>query len=103
MSMALHDNIEKLQAYMARFQSGVLGHFIAGQAAPGESGETFTNITPIDNRAINQVAAGSEVDIDRAARAAADAFPGWREVSGARRREILHAIADGIMAGYDAP
>lgn len=98
MSKTLQDNIENLQTYMVRFQSGVLGHFIAGQATRGESQETFTNSTPIDNRAINEVAEGGSADIQRAARAAADAFPAWKEVSGAERRKILHAVADGIMA-----
>ncbi|NND50218.1 MAG: 5-carboxymethyl-2-hydroxymuconate semialdehyde dehydrogenase, partial [Rhizobiales bacterium] len=37
-------------------------------------------------------------DVDRACKAAANAFPAWAKVSGAERREILHNIADAIMA-----
>lgn len=97
MSQALQDNLDKLQPLIGRFQSEVLGHFIAGETIPGESGDSFTNITPIDNQPINQVAAGTAADIDRAASAAGEAFPAWRALAGGKRREILHAVADGIM------
>lgn len=98
MTHALQDNLDKLQRYIARFQGEALGHFIAGKPVIGEQGGTFTNITPIDNQPINQVAAGSAADIDRAARAATEAFPAWKALSAAKRREMLHAVADGIMA-----
>ncbi len=98
MTQALQDNLEKLQPHLARFRRQTLGHFIAGEATLGESGETFANLTPIDNTTVNEVAAGSAVDIDRAAQAAAAAFPAWKATSGSKRKEILHAVADGIMA-----
>ena len=98
MTQALQDNLEKLQPHLARFQRQTLGHFIAGEATLGESGETFSNLTPLDNTTVNEVAAGSAVDIDRAAQAAAAAFPAWKATSGSKRKEILHAVADGIMA-----
>jgi len=37
-------------------------------------------------------------EIDRAARAAAAAFPAWRDLPGAKRRKVLHAVADAIEA-----
>ena len=84
--------------YLARFERQTLGHFINGSDVSGSSDATFENRTPIDNSAINRVAAGNAEDIDRAARAAREAFPGWRGVSGSRRRALLHGIADAIEA-----
>ena len=98
MTQALQDNLEKLQPHLARFRSQTLGHFIAGESTQGESGETFSNLAPLDNTTVNEVSSGSAVDIDRAAQAAAAAFPAWKATSGAKRKEILHAVADGIMA-----
>ncbi len=98
MTQALQENLDKLHPLLARFRGAVLGHFIAGKWCQSESGERFVNLTPIDNQPINQVTAGNAADVDRAARAAAEAFPVWRALSGAKRRELLHAVADGIMA-----
>jgi 5-carboxymethyl-2-hydroxymuconic-semialdehyde dehydrogenase len=50
---------------------------------------------------ICKVAAGDAADIDRAAKAAATAFPAWQKVQGEKRREILHQIADRIEARAD--
>ncbi len=90
----LSDNIGKLTGYLARFRSdGVMNH-IGGKPVPALSGETLDNASPVDESHICQVARGNGNDIDAAAAAARDAFPGWRDIGGAERRKILHRVAD---------
>jgi 5-carboxymethyl-2-hydroxymuconic-semialdehyde dehydrogenase len=92
----LADNLATLEPILAPLRAAVLGHFIDGQEVAGGSGR-FVNATPIDNSPIGEVWAGGAAQVDAAAAAAAVAFPAWRDVSGARRSEILHAIADLIV------
>ena len=73
---------------------------ISSPASPSLSlsGATFDTLDPATNEKQALVAAGDAADIDRAAKAAAQAFRAWRDVPGAKRRAILHAIADAIEA-----
>jgi 5-carboxymethyl-2-hydroxymuconic-semialdehyde dehydrogenase len=89
-------NIGLSERYLARFTKGVVPHLIAGRAEA--AGETFENLAPTDNSVLCRVASGTAADVDRAARAAAEAFPAWRALAGDKRRAILHAIADRIVA-----
>ncbi len=98
MSNKLAVNLGKAEQYLDRFAGATLGHFIDGSDDAGTSGETFANRTPIDNALINRVAAGNAADIDRAVLSARAAFPAWRALPGARRRALLHTIADAIEA-----
>jgi 5-carboxymethyl-2-hydroxymuconic-semialdehyde dehydrogenase len=91
-------NVAAAQLAMARFASGVVPHLIAGTSCRSADGGTFDTVDPATNAHQATVAAGGSVEIDRAAGAAADAFPAWRDVAGAKRREILHTIADRIVA-----
>ncbi|HEX7089561.1 MAG TPA: 5-carboxymethyl-2-hydroxymuconate semialdehyde dehydrogenase [Longimicrobiales bacterium] len=93
----LEDNVAKAERHLARFAAQPVGHFIDGAAEP-VTGETFDDSSPIDGRVIARVAAGGPADVERAARAAERAFPEWRRVPGARRRALLHTIADAIEA-----
>ena len=94
----LKGNLEKLQNYLKPLRErGVLNH-INGDALPAASGETFENFSPVDDEFICTIAKGGAEDIDRAAKAAKDAFPAWRDMSGTERKKILHKIADGIVA-----
>jgi 5-carboxymethyl-2-hydroxymuconic-semialdehyde dehydrogenase len=101
MSDALQDNQRRADRYLARFASGVVGHVIAGEATPSCCGATFETLDPTTNNKQATVASGDAADIDRAAEAAAKAFRIWRDVAGAKRRAILHAIADAIEARAD--
>jgi 5-carboxymethyl-2-hydroxymuconic-semialdehyde dehydrogenase len=98
MSDVLKRNLEEVEQQLARFRSATLCHFINGEAYAGASGESFTNVTPIDNSVTGLVAAGSAEDIDTACQAAAAAFPAWRAMPGDERRDLLHKIADAIEA-----
>jgi 5-carboxymethyl-2-hydroxymuconic-semialdehyde dehydrogenase len=99
-SPALARNLERAADHLQRLRRGTVPHLIRGRLDEG-SGRTFDNLDPIDNSVLCRVAAGDAREIDRAARAAAEAFPAWRTVSGERRREILHTIADRIEARAD--
>jgi 5-carboxymethyl-2-hydroxymuconic-semialdehyde dehydrogenase len=97
----LSRNRAKAEAHLARFAGTVLGHFIAGAPVVGSSGKSFDNLSPIDNRPINRVAAGSAADVDAAARSAEAAFPAWAALAGEERRRLLHRVADLIEARAD--
>jgi len=96
MAAEFEANLRDAAALMAGFGDGTLPHFIAGRRDPGRSGRTFESLSPSDNSVIGNVAAGDERDVDAACQAAAAAFPEWAEMPGARRRKLLHSIADAI-------
>lgn len=94
----LEENLKKAEAYLARFaENGVLNH-INGESVPALDGTTFETISPVDLKPLARVAHGKAQDIDRAAQAAKEAFPAWAALSGEKRKEILHKIADAIVA-----
>jgi 5-carboxymethyl-2-hydroxymuconic-semialdehyde dehydrogenase len=94
MSSALEGNIQKANAYLARWRDVPLGHFISGRSDRGCSHDVFDNISPVDGSVLNQVYSGNAADVDSAAIAAQRAFPGWRDKTGDERRAILHKVAD---------
>jgi len=69
-------------------------HWIGGRRV--ESADTFTDLSPIDEQPLAEVASGGAAEADTAVRAAAAAFGHWAQVPAADRAAILHAIADGI-------
>jgi 5-carboxymethyl-2-hydroxymuconic-semialdehyde dehydrogenase len=89
-------NVAAAAAAMRRFTSAPVSHLIGGAFVASRSGDTFETLDPATNERQATVAAGGAADVDRAARAAAAAFPAWRAVPPATRRTILHAIADHI-------
>jgi 5-carboxymethyl-2-hydroxymuconic-semialdehyde dehydrogenase len=97
-SGGLGTNLAKAEQAQAQFKGAAVPHLIAGEPTQGRAGRTFATLSPVDNAPLAAIAAGDAADIDAAARAAAAAFPAWRAISGARRRAILHAIADAIEA-----
>ena len=92
-------NVARARDYLGRFREGIVPHVIAGESVT--SAETFETLDPASNEPIATVASGAAAEIDRAARAAEAAFRPWRDVPGAKRRKILHAIADAIEARAD--
>ena len=92
---AQQDNIAKAKVYLKQFEQGVMNH-IAGQRCKARSGQTFEIMTPVDQSHLANVASSDAEDVDLAAKAAKAAFPAWAALDGAKRRDILHAIADGI-------
>src|SRR5947209_20318422 len=91
-------NLSRAQKHLKRFQARPALHVIAGEATASRSGETFESLDPTSNAVLCRVASGNAEDIDRAAIAAAAAFEMWSRIPGSKRRTILHAIADNIVA-----
>lgn len=91
-------NLAKAERALAQFKGATVPHLVAGEPVASRSGRAFETLSPVDNAPLATVAAGDAADIDGAARAAAAAFPAWRAIPGAKRRAILHAIADAIVA-----
>jgi 5-carboxymethyl-2-hydroxymuconic-semialdehyde dehydrogenase len=94
--MTLKGNLQDAEALLKRFRNDTLPHFIDGKPTPGSSGETFENLTPVDNSTIGNVTSGDSNDIDIACQSAARAFEEWKELPGKERKKILHKVADGI-------
>ncbi|HEX7390080.1 MAG TPA: aldehyde dehydrogenase family protein, partial [Acidiphilium sp.] len=94
-------NREEADRFMRRFTAGTVPHLIAGERILSASGAVFDTLDPATNEKQCTVASGDRAEIDRAATAAAKAFKIWKTVPGARRRAILHAIADAIVARSD--
>ena len=93
----LDKNVAKLDGYLARFRDEGISNQIGGKAGPAASGKTFETRSPVDNSLICSVARSDDEDVDRAAKAAKAAFPAWRDMDGAKRKAILHKIADAIV------
>ncbi len=71
---------------------------IAGQPA-GKTGAEFRAINPASSELLNPpFFSATSDDVDRAARAAHDAFLAWRNHSGRERARLLRSIADGLDA-----
>src|SRR5688572_8211135 len=74
-------------------------HFIGGERV--SSDRRFATISPLDESVIAEVARADVADVDRAVRAAHDAFPAWAALGPAGRAEHLHRLADLIDANVD--
>ncbi len=73
---------------------GHVRHLVGDAWVDSQGGGAFETRSPIDDAHLATVAAGEAADVDRAARAAAEAFRSWRRVSAAERRALLHRVAD---------
>ena len=96
--MTLEANLEAAKGYLKQFEASPILHRIAGQDVAASDGGTFESHSPVDMAKLATVAKGTVEDVDKACRAAKDAFADWAALSGAERKKILHAIADGIVA-----
>ncbi len=94
----LDSNVKNLQPYLARFREEGIQNNISGKKYASSSGATFDNYSPVDDSFICSVAKGNAEDVDRAAQAAKDAFPAWRDIDSKTRKKILHEIADLIVS-----
>ncbi|MEV4255440.1 aldehyde dehydrogenase, partial [Spirillospora sp. NPDC049652] len=70
------------------------GHWIGGERVP--SAGTFTDVSPIDERPLAEIASGGAREAEAAVDAARKAFPAWARTSREERARLLHAIADGV-------
>jgi aminomuconate-semialdehyde/2-hydroxymuconate-6-semialdehyde dehydrogenase len=78
-----------------QFLNFINGEFVA-------TGKTFDKRTPVDNRVIGQVHEAGRAEVDAAVAAAKAAMRGeWGRMSVVRRAELLHQVADEIVARFD--
>jgi len=96
----LKNNLQRLESLMDGYQACPVRHFINGKYDEGIGG-TFDNLTPVDNSRICSVSHGDIGDVDRAAIAAQNAFPAWRRMPAAKRKALLHRVADAIISRRD--
>jgi succinate-semialdehyde dehydrogenase/glutarate-semialdehyde dehydrogenase len=61
------------------------------------SGQTYEVRNPATGEVVNEVPAGGAADVDRAAQAAAKAFPAWSKMPHNKRAEILHKAAHHML------
>jgi betaine-aldehyde dehydrogenase/5-carboxymethyl-2-hydroxymuconic-semialdehyde dehydrogenase len=74
-------------------------HFIGGERVASEG--TFTDISPIDESVLAEVARGGEREASLAVAAASEAFPAWAALGVPGRAKLLHRLADLIDANVD--
>ncbi len=74
---------------------------IGGEWRDAAGGQTVPTVDPATNRTIVDVAAAQPEDVDRAVRAARDAFPAWRDLAPERRSRILLRVAELIEAEHE--
>jgi 5-carboxymethyl-2-hydroxymuconic-semialdehyde dehydrogenase len=74
-------------------------HFIGGERVPGA--DRFTDVSPIDERPLAEVARGGAAEAGRAVEAAQAAFPAWAALGPAGRAPYLRRLADLIDANVE--
>jgi acyl-CoA reductase-like NAD-dependent aldehyde dehydrogenase len=74
-------------------------HYINGERVGSE--RTFPTISPIDESVLAEVARAGEAEVDRAVRAAHEAFPAWAALGAVGRAAHLHRLADLIDANVE--
>ena len=78
-----------------------LQNFINGKSVDGASGETTTLINPATGEAFATAPKSNATDVDKAMKAASDAFVDWRDSTPSERQRALLKIADAIEARAD--
>jgi gamma-glutamyl-gamma-aminobutyraldehyde dehydrogenase len=76
---------------------------VGGRRVAASSGETFAKTSPIDGRALGDIARGRVEDIDAAVASARAAFADarWAGKAPAARKKILQRFAEKILAAKD--
>ncbi len=95
------ENQRRLEVYLKSLKAEGISNLIGGESTSAASGARFQSVSPVDDSVICEVARGGANDIDDAANAAKKAFPAWRDVSGGKRKELLHQVADRIIERAD--
>ncbi|WP_417628813.1 5-carboxymethyl-2-hydroxymuconate semialdehyde dehydrogenase [Pararhodobacter aggregans] len=93
----LATRLTQLDTHLARYRDRGILNLIGGQDVAG-SGGSFETSSPVDESLICAVSRSTAADVGAAAKAAKAAFPAWAAMDGAKRKAILHRIADLIEA-----
>src|SRR5205809_722671 len=75
-----------------------LHNFVDGAAVEPEDGRYADLVDPSTGEVFAAAAVSGPADVDRAMRAAARAFEGWRDTTPAERQRALLRIADAVEA-----
>ncbi len=70
---------------------------IESERTKAASGKTYEVRNPATGEVVDEVPAGGEADVDRAAQAAAKAFPAWSKMPHNKRAEVLHKAAHNML------
>src|SRR5918996_1551881 len=74
------------------------GHSIGGEEVASADGRTFETIDPATGEVICEIAYGGPEDVDRAVRAAREAFPAWAKLGAHKRAGLIYTLAELIKA-----
>jgi phenylacetaldehyde dehydrogenase len=93
---ALANDLSTLSPASRAFLGSPHQHFIDGQFVAGSTDESVAVVDPTSGATVGQVPAGDARDIDRAVKAARQAFDSgpWRKMRGADRERLLLRLAD---------
>ena len=69
-------------------------HWIGGQRVA--SATTFTDVSPIDEQPLAEIASAGAAEVDAAVTSAQRAFPAWAAMPRDERADLLNRVADGI-------
>jgi aldehyde dehydrogenase (NAD+) len=83
---------DAVAGWLLKHQPG-FRHYIGGEFKGPLEGQFFESHNPADATVLARIAQGSAADIDRAVKAAREAFPAWSKLSGEARAKYLYAIA----------
>jgi acyl-CoA reductase-like NAD-dependent aldehyde dehydrogenase len=70
---------------------------IESERTKAASGKSYEVRNPATGEVVDEVPAGGEADVDRAAHAAAKAFPAWSKMPHNKRAEVLHKAAHHML------
>jgi acyl-CoA reductase-like NAD-dependent aldehyde dehydrogenase len=73
-----------------------VSNFVGGEWLDGVDGAVMPVIGPATGEVIADVPEGTQLDVDRAVRAAARALPGWLQTTPRERADMLLKLADAI-------
>src|SRR3954453_23363424 len=71
-----------------------IGHYIAGQHTQGTSGNYGDVFNPASGEVTGKVAMANAAEVDKAAAAAAEAWPAWAATPPLRRARIMFRLKD---------
>jgi len=78
-----------------------ISHWIGGSLQPGGSGRSGDVFDPATGLVTSSVPLASTAEVDQAVTVAADAFRSWRDVSIARRTEVMFRFRELLVAHKD--
>jgi betaine-aldehyde dehydrogenase len=90
--------VEDETADMENYAGQIIPMLIGGRRALASNGGLIDAMNPATGQLLARFPRGTAEDIDAAVRAAADAFPAWRNASMADRVAAVLALADAIAA-----